>query len=87
MCRGFDPLARLKCAHVSANPFIEFRPPITLAYQAVGILTTEMTANSCLVDLIEDTLLQFFMMRNNNTRGIRSIRAIAQQAAVDRISM
>ena len=87
MCREFDPLARLTCDNISADPFIEFGPPITLANQAVGLLTTEMTSNSCVVDLIEDNILQFLIMRNNDTRSTRSIREISQQAGIDRISM
>ena len=48
---------------------------------------TEMTANRCVVDLIEDSILQFFIMRNIDTRGIRSISEIAQRDIIDRISM
>ena len=54
---------------------------------AVSLLTIEMTANSCVVYLIEDTILQFLIMRNNYTRGIRSIRTISQQPVIDRIPM
>ena len=85
MRRGFDPFARLICAHISAHPFIKFGSPITLARYAVGLLMTEMTANSCVVDLIEDSILQFLSVRNHDTRDIRSIRAIAPQAVIDRI--
>ena len=80
-------MERLTCAHISAYLFIEFGPPITLANQAVGLLTTEGTAYSCVVDLIENKILQFLIIVNNDTRDILGIRATAQQAVIDIISM
>ena len=58
-----------------------------MANQAVGLLTIEMIANSYVVDLIEDTIIQFLIMRNNDTRIICGIRAIAQQAVIDKLLM
>ena len=87
MCQGFDPLGRITCAHISTYPLLEFGPPMTLANLAIGLLKTEMTANHCVMDLIDNSLVHFFTMRNNDVRGIRSIRAIAHQAVIDRISM
>ena len=87
MRRGFDPLTRFTRAHICADPFIEFGPPITLAYQAVGLLTTKMTTYRSVMNLKEDTVLQFLIVRDNDARCIRRIRAIAQQTIIDGILM
>ena len=79
----FNPLARLTRAHICDYPFIELGPPIGLAHHMIGLLAAQMSAESSIMSLIEDSILKFLIMRNNDARSILSIRAIAQQTLID----
>ena len=71
-------MANFACANVRADPFVEFGRPISLADRAVGLFSTEMTTKNSIMRLIENAILQILVMRNNDARSIRSIRAIKQ---------
>ena len=49
---------------------------MTLANSAVGLPTTKMTANRYFMDLIEDSTLQFFIMRNYDTTCEVSVASV-----------
>ena len=64
-------------AHI-CYPFVEFRSPLTLAYHAIGLFTTQMTTNSGAMRLIK-----VLIKRYNNALWIRRICTTIQQPLID----
>ena len=80
-------MTRFARAHIRAYPFAEFESPIRLAHSAIVLIMTEMTTQRSIMCLIEDPIVQLFIMGDNDTRGILNIRAVAQKVVINGVSM